>query len=135
MIKENVWRRILYTASGFAFLVIPLLFLLMYLLKNGTSGISAEVEVSVTDFWILVVIQIFVVSALIRTSKGLLIASSIVSMLTGLLFLFLALPLIFTSWHNMGILFFVCTGCNTVAALLAVILRIFWNNKYSVGII
>ena len=135
MIKESVWRRILYIASGFALLVIPVLFFLMYLVKNDTSGIAAEEDIWITHVGIFIVIQIFIVSALIRTSKGLLIAAGIVSLLTGLLFLYLALAFIFTSGHNMGILFFVCTGCNTVTGLLALILRILWNNKHSVRII
>ena len=135
MIKESVWRRILYMASGFALLVIPLLVWLMYLVKNDTSGIAAEMDIWVTHVGIFIDIQIFIVCALIRTSKGLPIAAGIVSILTGLLFLNLALGFIFTSGHNMGVLFIVCTACNTVAGLLALILRKLWNNKHSVRII
>ena len=135
MTKESVWRRILYIASGFAFLVNPLLFWLMYLVKKDTSGIAAEVDIWLTHVAIFIVIQIFIVSALIRTSKGLLIAAGIASILTGLLFLYLAFAFIFTSGHNLGILFFVSTGCNIVTGLLALILRLLWQNKYSVRII
>jgi len=135
MTKESVWRRILYIASGFAFLVIPLLFWLMYLVKKDTTGIVAEQDIWVTHVGILIVIQIFVVSALIRTSKGLLIAAGIVSILSGLLYLHFALAFIFTSVHNMGILFFISTGGNIVAGLFALILRYLWKDKQSVRLI
>jgi len=132
MIKESAWRRTLIITSGFAFLVIPLLFWIMFMVKNDTTGIVAEQDIWVTHVGILIVIQIFVVSALIRTSKGLLIAAGAVSILSGLLFLYFALAFIYTSVHNMGILFFVSTGCNVVVGLLALILRISWQNKQSV---
>ena len=135
MIKKSVWRRVLIITSGFAFLVIPLLVWLMFLVKKDTSGIVAEEDIWVTHVGIFIVIQIFIVSALIRTFKGLLIAAGIVSILSGLLFLHFALAFIFTSVHNMGILFFVSTGCNLVVGLLALILRISWQNKQSVRLI
>ena len=135
MIKESVWRRILIIACGFAFLVIPLQFWVMYLVKKDTSGIVAEEDIWITHIGIFIVIQIFIVSALIRTSKGLLIAAGIVSILSGLLFMYFALTFIFTSVHNIGLLFFVFTGFNIVTGLLAVILRVFWQSKHSVRLI
>jgi hypothetical protein len=135
MTKERAWRRILIFTSGFAFLVVPLLFWLMYLVKKDVSRIVAEEDIWVTHVGIFVVIQIFIISALIRTSKGLLIAAGIVSILSGLLFLHFALAFIFTSVHHMGILFFISAGCNLVVGLLAVILRILWQNKQSVRLI
>jgi hypothetical protein len=135
MKKESVWRRFLIITSGFAFLVIPILFWLMYLVKKDTSGIVAEEDIWVTHVGIFIVIQIFIVSALIRTSKGLLVAAGIVSILSGLLYLHFALAFIFTSVHNMGILFYVSAGSNIVAGLLALILRFFWQNKQSVRLI
>ena len=135
MKNEIVWRRFLIIASGFAFLVIPLLVWIMFLIKNDTTGISAEEDIWVTHVGLFIVIQIFILSALIRTSKGLLIASGIVSVLSGLLYLHFALAFIFTEVHNMGILFFVSAGCNFVTGLLALILRLFWQNKQSVRLI
>jgi len=132
MISDDVWRRILIITSGFAFLVIPLLIWLMFFVKKDNTGIVAEEDIWVTHIGLFIVIQIFIVSALIRTSKGLMIAACIVSILSGLLYLHFALAFIFTSVHNMGILFFVSTGCNIVGGLLALILRIVWHNKPSV---
>ena len=135
MIKDIVWRRFLIITSGFAFLVIPPLIWIIFLINNDTTGISAEEDIWVTHVGLFIVIQIFIFSALIRTSKGLLIAACIVSILSGLLYLHFGLAFIFTSVHNMGILFFVSTGCNFVAGLLALILRILWHNKQSVRLI
>ena len=135
MKKEIVWRRFLIMASGFAFLAIPLLGWIMFLVKNDTTGISAEQDIWVTHVGLFIVIQIFIVSALIRTSKGLLIAAGIVSLLSGLLYLHFALAFIFTEVHKMGILFFVSAGCNFVAALFSLILRLLWQNKKSVRLI
>ena len=135
MKKNIVWRRFLIITSGFAFLVIPPLIWIMFLIKNDTTGISAKEDIWVTHIGLFIVIQIFIVSALIRTSKGLIFAASIVSILSGLLYLHFALAFIFTSVHNMGILFFVSTGCNIVSGLIALILRMLWHNKQSVRLI
>jgi hypothetical protein len=124
MKKETVWRRLLIFTSGIAFLVIPLLIWILILVKKDTTGISAEEDIWVTHVGLFAVTQIFIFSALIRTSKGLLIASGIVSMLSGLLYLHLALVFIFTEVHNMGILFMVSAGCNFVVALFSLILRL-----------
>ncbi|HSO88558.1 MAG TPA: hypothetical protein VLQ91_18540 [Draconibacterium sp.] len=75
MKKETVWRRLLIFTSGIAFLVIPLLIWILILVKKDTTGISAEEDICVTHVGLFAVTQIFIFSALIRTSKGLLIAS------------------------------------------------------------
>lgn len=135
MKKQSVWRVILIITSGIAFIVIPLLFWLISMVKNDTTGIVAEEDIWVTHVGLFIVIQIFIVSALIRTSKGLLIAAGAVSILTSLLYLHFVLAFIFTSVHNIGILFLVSTVCNIVVGLLALILRFFWQNKQSVRLI
>jgi hypothetical protein len=135
MKKEIVWRRLLIMTSGIAFLVIPLLIWILILVKKDTTGISAEEDIWVTHVGLFAVTQIFIFSALIRTSKGLLIASGIVSLLSGLLYLHFAIAFIFTEVHNMGILFMVSAGCNFVIGLLALILRLSWQNSKSVRLI
>jgi hypothetical protein len=135
MLKQIVWRRFLIITSGIGFLVIPILFWIMYLVKKDSTGIVAEEDIWVTHVGLFVVIQIFIFSALIRTSKGLLIAAGIVSILSGLLYLHFALAFIFTGVHKIGILFFISTGCNSITGLLALILRILWKDKQSVRLI
>lgn len=135
MKKVFVWRRLLIMTSGIAFLVIPLLIWIMILVKNDTTGISAEEDIWVTHIGLFAVSQIFIFSALIRTSKGLLIGAGIVALAASLLYLHFARAFIFTDVHNMGILFSICSGCNLVAGVFALILRLLWKNKQSVRLI
>lgn len=124
MKKVFVWRRLLIMTSGIAFLVIPLLIWIMILVKNDTTGISAEEDIWVTHIGLFAVSQIFIFSALIRTSKGLLIGAGIVALAASLVYLHFARAFIFTDVHNMGILFSICSGCNLVAGVFALILRL-----------
>lgn len=135
MKKVFVWRRLLIMTSGIAFLVIPLLIWIMILVKNDTTGISAEEDIWVTHIGLFAVSQIFIFSALIRTSKGLLIGAGIVALAASLVYLHFARAFIFTDVHNMGILFSICSGCNLVAGVFALILRLLWKNKQSVRLI
>lgn len=135
MKKNSVWRRMLIITSGLAFLVIPCLFWIMFLVKKDTSGIVAEEDIWVTHIGLFIVIQIFIVSALIRTSKGLLTAAGVISILSGLMYLYFALAFVFTIVHNLGVLFFISTGFNAVVGLFALTLRIKWQKGQSATLI
>ncbi|HSO88306.1 MAG TPA: hypothetical protein VLQ91_17260 [Draconibacterium sp.] len=138
MVNKNISHRILYVAGGFIILGTLLLYWVLHNVKTDTTGIATP-DMGVPFLWIIIIIHLLIVAALVWTifasgrgrsiNKELLVASGIIPILFGLLFWYAGISFLNTTMHSTGIILFVCAGCDMVAAILALITRIFWRSK------
>ena len=129
MINEIVWRRMLYLSMGLIFVVAVILVILVI-------PPSTLPEMAVIPTLVIAIIHLLIVVALIwtirvnkrggRINKELLVAAGVIPIVLSLLILDGAFAYIDDpDMHGVGILLFICVGCDFVAGLLALIARYF----------
>ena len=126
MIIEIVWRRMLYVGIGLITAVAAIL--------AFVASYSALPEPAVTPTWVFSIIHLLIVVALIWTikvnnrggkiNKELLVASGVIPLVLSFMMIDGAFAYIDDpDMHSIGILLFICVGCNFFAGLLALIAR------------
>ena len=129
MINEIVWRRMLCLSMGLIFVVAVILVILVI-------PPSTLPEMAVIPTLVIAIIHLLIVVALIwtirvnkrggRINKELLVAAGVIPIVLSLLILDGAFAYIDDpDMHGVGILLFICVGCDFVAGLLALIARYF----------
>lgn len=129
MINETVWRRMLYWSIGLIFIVAAILAIVVIFPPKIPD--MAVIPVSVLAFVHLLIIIALIWTIRVnkrggRINKELLVAAGVIPVILGLMNLDGAFAYIDTpDLHGVGILLFICFGCDIVAGLLALIARYF----------
>ena len=129
MINETVWRRMLYLSIGLIFVVAVILAFVV--IPPPTIPETAIIPASVIATFHLLIIVALIWTINVdkrggRINKELLVAAGVIPIVFSLMSLDGAFAYINTpNLHSVGISLLICSGCDFVAGLLALIARYF----------
>ena len=138
MSNETILRRILYVGAGLVIVVTLILaFMVIPSVIIDTSPQAAP-EIAVPGILFVIFIHLLIVAALVRTilvnqrggriKKGLLIGLGVVLLLLSLMVLDGASAYLDHTdpiMHRVAISMFICTGCNFIASVLALLTALY----------
>ena len=138
MSNETILRRILYVGAGLVIVVTLILaFMVIPSVIIDTSPQAAP-EIAVPGILFVIIIHLLIVAALVRTilvnqrggriKKGLLIGLGVVLLLLSLMVLDGASAYLDHTdpiMHRVAISMFICTGCNFIASVLALLTALY----------